>query len=106
MAHILGWSSHCARGDGPGGVDRGCFWKQAARPGLRSVELDGGAQSVRKRGTQSLCRKTWLTGHWLFGSFLDPAPRSVAPNVAALICDIDWTSECWNDRFLACLALG
>ena len=71
-------------------------------------ELDGGAQSVRKRGKQSLtqCRKTWWTGYQLFGSFLDPAPRSVAPNVAALICDIHWTSECWNDRFLACLALG
>ncbi len=71
-------------------------------------ELDGGAQSVRERGTQSLtrCRKTGWTVHWLFGSFLDPAPRSVAPNVAALICDINWTSDCWNDWFIACLALG
>ena len=32
MAHSLSWSSHCVRGDGPGGVDRGCFWEQAARP--------------------------------------------------------------------------
>ena len=83
-----------------GSRQRGRFYVQ--------FELDGGAQSVWKRGTQSLtrCRKTWWTGHWLCGSFLDPGPRSVAPNVAALICNIDWTSDCWNDRFIAGLAVG
>ena len=107
MVHVLGWSSHCARGDGPGGVDRGCFRSRLRGWFYVQFELDGGAQSVQKRGTQSLtrCRKTWWTDHWFFGSFLDPAPRSVTRNVAALICNMDWTPDCWDDRFIACLAL-
>ena len=32
MAHILVRSSHCARGDGRSGVERGCVWEQAVRP--------------------------------------------------------------------------